>query len=346
MRKNISICILRLSSLGDIVLTSVLLRCLRNQFPDANIVMVTGLNYAEAVLYNPHCNTIITVDTKKGIKQLLEKRREIVEHNGGKKYDIVLDLHRNIRTAIIRAGIGKEYGLIDKFRQQKLELVHRKKGIGEPITHIVERYIRTAKQWHIKNDGRGLELWLESEKNSQEYLPDIGTKPQQNIIGIAPGARHYTKRYPQEHFIELIKELRNSFSDASFVLFGGEDEKELCKNIEKKIPFPIINYGGNLSISESVKEIDKCSVMISNDSGLMHIAAARRIPVIAIFGSTVKEFGFAPYGTAHSIIEVNIPCRPCSHIGRDKCPLGHFECMESITPQMIADSVSEVFKKK
>lgn len=343
MQKSISICILRLSSLGDIVLTSVLLRCIKYKFPEANIVFVVAEKYADIIKYNPHCSHIVTVDTKNGINELFKKRKELLHYNNGEKFDIVLDLHRNIRTGIIRLGIGKQYGLINKFRKQKLELVHKKKGKGEPIVHIVDRYMQTAEKWGIVNDGKGLELWLESEKKKKEYAPDTVIQSKQKIIGVAPGARHFTKRYPVEKFIDLLKGIKKKFPEIQFSLFGGEEEKELCSIIEKQVADDVRNYAGLLSVLDSAAEIDRCSLMISNDSGLMHIAAARRVPIIAIFGSTVKEFGFTPYMVNNVIMETDMSCRPCSHIGRDSCPLGHFECMEKITPLMIADSVEKFF---
>lgn len=333
-----SICVFRLSSLGDIVLTSVLLRCLKKQYPNSNIVFVVSSRYVDVVRFNPHISHIVEVDTKKGIKELLRKRHEILQKNNGKKFDIVLDLHRNLRTKLLRFGTGKEYSLVDKFRKQKLQLVHKKIGLGEPVVHIVDRYIKTAQKWNVKNDADGLELWLESEKKKMVYEPK-NRKNTSQVVGIAPGARHFTKRYPKEKFIELIIKLRDKFPFGQFVLFGGYDEKEMCQEIERSVPFSVTNLAGERSILESTVELDKCSVLITNDSGLMHIAAARRVPVMAIFGSTVKEFGFEPYGVEYKIIEKNIPCRPCSHIGREQCPLGHFDCMNTIETQEIIDNV-------
>ena len=334
-----SICIFRLSSLGDIVLTTVLLRCLRTQFPNSNIVFVVSSRYADVLRFNPHISHIVEVDTNKGIKELLTKRHEIQKKNNGKKFDIVLDLHRNLRTKLLRFGIGNEYGFIDKFRKQKLQLVHKKIGLGEPVVHIVNRYINAAQKWKVKIDDEGLELWLENERNTMVYEPKKRNTIS-HIIGIAPGARHFTKRYPKEKFIELIIELKRVNPQSEFTLFGGSDEKELCREIERSLSFTVKNYAGTKSILESTVELDKCAQLITNDSGLMHIAAARRVPVIAIFGSTVKEFGFEPYGVKHKLIERNIPCRPCSHIGREQCPLGHFDCMKTIETE---DIVSKVF---
>lgn len=336
-----SICVFRLSSLGDIVLTTVLLRRLRRQYPQAYIVMVVAEQYYEAVRFNIHCSAIVTVHTKNGLKGLLEARRKILAFTQGKKFDVVIDLHKNIRTALLKFSLGKTYYSIDKFRKQKLELVHRKIGKGQEIIHIVERYFKAVDDLHLTPDNEGAEIWTLTDFEHKEYRA-FREKTTDIRIAIAPGARHFTKRYPAHKYVEALNALHQLFPKAYFELYGGNEEKELCHDIETALPFVVENYAGKLSLLESVEQLNHCSLMISNDSGLMHIAAARGIPVVAIFGSTVQEFGFIPYAVPYRIVETDADCRPCSHIGRESCPLGHFTCMNAITTEQLLDAVQQL----
>lgn len=338
-----SICVFRLSSLGDIVLTTVLLRRLREQYPHACIIMVVAEHYAECVRYNIHCSAIVTVNTQDGVKGLWKARKKILAFTQGKKFDIVIDLHKNIRTFFLKQGLAHTYYTIDKFRKQKLDLVHKKIGKGQPIVHIVERYCHAAEHLHISPDDKGAEVWTLTDFEQKEYRL-FRPKNNERRFAIAPGARHYTKRFPAEKYIELIQALFHLYPDVTFELYGGEDERELCAYIQSHLPFSVKNYAGTLTLLESVEHLDYCSLMICNDSGLMHIAASRQIPVIALFGSTVKEFGFTPYAVPFRIVESDIECRPCTHIGRDVCPLGHFHCMQMITTEQCIAAVEEVLQ--
>jgi len=166
-------------------------------------------------------------------------------------------------------------------------------------------------------------------------LPSLD--PQKKYIGFCPGAKHFTKRWLPEYFIELGNELAKF--GYTVVLFGGKAEKELCAKLADKINGSI-NLQNENDLFRIAADMKLCKLIISNDSGLMHTAASVGAPVAAIFGSTVREFGFEPYGAKNLILENKLlSCRPCSHIGKSSCPKGHFNCMKEIKPQFVLKSV-------
>ncbi|MES2766268.1 MAG: glycosyltransferase family 9 protein [Bacteroidota bacterium] len=370
------ILIIRLSSMGDIVLVSAFVRQLRARFPAAEIHFLVGKRFKEIVEFNPHLSKIIEYDHSLKRAGILAFKSEFLKTLPFKKYDIVIDLQRNLRSWEFRRGIAKKVLKIHKARFEKIMLVRFKKNLFKNIP-IAGRYRQTAAELGVEDDGKGLEIWLPGEskkenferkkekvKSKNEFLkedngeflkeiypPDLKkqvTSHQSPVtkIAIAPGAHHFTKRWPWEKFAALAEILFKKYN-CEIVLLGGAADRGICRNISAKISFKAIDKSGATSIFETARELDKCDLLITNDTGVMHIAAARRIPVVAIFGSTVKEFGFAPFRVENRVVEiVNLPCRPCTHIGRAECPLGHFKCMNLIEPDAVLKSVEELFLKE
>jgi len=207
---------------------------------------------------------------------------------------------------------------------KKFLLVKFKLNLLKEIIPISVRYAESIPNFTL--DEKGLEIFINSHENSV-------LKSGENYIGFCPGSQHKTKMWPEKYYIELGKLLNNS--GKTIVLFGGKDDLNVCKKISDLIPNSI-NLSNNNELLKTAEEMKKCEAIICNDSGLMHLALAANVPVIAIFGSTVKEFGFAPYKGKNLILENNLlSCRPCSHIGLEECPKKHFKCMLEITPQQV-----------
>ncbi|NOX19181.1 MAG: glycosyltransferase family 9 protein [Chlorobi bacterium] len=182
-------------------------------------------------------------------------------------------------------------------------------------------------------DGKSAELFIPNS-----IQPEL--KPDKKYIGFCPGSRHFTKMWLPDYFIELGKLLTGA--GFAIVLFGGKDDREICSKISKQIDNSI-DLSDDDNLLQTAKDMTRCKAVVCNDSGLMHAAAAVQTPVIALFGSTVREFGFAPYGVKHLILENNsLSCRPCSHIGKEKCPKGHFGCMKSLTPELVFGKLKNI----
>lgn len=311
---NKKIVIIRLSSLGDVLLTTPVVRSLKKALNAARVDFVCKEQFIDAVKYNPNIDrAIVYSDTKEFYDELLSNR-----------YDAVIDLHNNLRSRKISVKLKTDLFRFTKPSLKKFLLVKFKWNLLNPPVSIVERYASSVPG--LKLDSGGLELFI-----PEEILPRLNKD--RNYVGICPGSQHFTKQYPVEYQIELC----NLLIDNGFipVLFGGKSDREICKYIADEVK-GALDLSNDDKLFETAANMKLCRAVICNDSGLMHTAAALRVPVAAIFGSTVKEFGFAPYGTKSIIIENNaLSCRPCSHIGKSECPKTHFECMNALTPQMV-----------
>ncbi len=240
------------------------------------------------------------------------------------KYDYVLDLHSVLRTRILRRGLGKHVAVIDKRTFKRWLLVKFKYDLlkGEP--DVIGRYFEVAERLGVRDDGRGPILRASHVRDPKR-------------IAIAPGARHWNKRWPVEHFQELSHLLLARGFE--IVFYGSLAESELIEHIRKGLPAGTHrSLAGETDLTETAHSFAKCSAAITNDSGLLHIAEAVGTPVIALFGPTVQQFGFAPRTANAIILEVEgLYCRPCTAIGRGDCPEKHFRCMSEIGAELVME---------
>ena len=321
MIKDISelkkILIIRLSSMGDILLTTPLIRSIKRQNPEVQIDFVLKEEFFELVQLNPNLKNIHLYSKQTFEKQILIKT--LISNN----YEMVIDLQNNIRSKEITKSLHCEVNRFDKKDFKKFLLVNFKINRLKNAPQIPVRYAEAA---GIELDNEGLDLFTDNVANPRLDLNE-------KYIGLCPGAKHFTKRWPKEYFIELGKKLESA--GYKVVLFGGLNELELINEIANQLNAPINLC--NDSILQTAANMKMCKAIYTNDSGAMHLACAVKVPVIAFFGSTVKEFGFYPYKARSMVLEVeNLPCRPCTHIGRKSCPIIHFKCMKEITPDLLS----------
>lgn len=322
LSKLTKILIIRLSSLGDILLTTPFIRAIKSQFSDIKIDMLLREEYADVVKLNPYLN-------KKFLFKKDDKSNNVlIEQLKNTNYELVIDLQNNLRSKKIVSSLKTKSVKFDKRSFDKFLLVNFKINKLKEALQIPVRYSNTIQ--NLKLDEQGLDLFTDKSTNAEL----IGIN---NLVGFCPGARHFTKRWPKEYFIELGNKLtQNGYR---IVLFGGRIDKEICKEINEVIPNSI-NLANDDDLMQTAADMKLCAVIVCNDSGLMHTASATGTKVIAIFGSTVKEFGFAPYNCNNLILENNsLTCRPCSHIGRSDCPKKHFDCMKSIKPEFVFEKL-------
>ena len=327
--------VFRLSSIGDIVLASPLLRVLRAAAgPKARIDFVVKKEFADLVRFSHHLSVVHELDENGGFPAL-QQLKETLRAEG---YDLVIDIHNNLRTTYLRNFCNtREAVTVDKRLYERWQLVHLKRDVYTDRVHVADRYIETVREFGISNDGKGLELFIPDEiqfavsgRIAKQKLNEF-----EKVIGVCPGAKHFTKRWQRDKFIEVCLMMAKE-SHAKILVFGGEQDKEECGAIAAAIKRgaeenAATDFSGEMSLLEVAAAMEFCDVVLTNDTGLMHIACARQRKVVAIFGSTVLQFGFGPYGTEAVVIENNsLACRPCSHIGRAECPKGHFKCMTEI----------------
>ncbi len=337
-----SILVIRLTSMGDVVLATPLVRQLRRTYPDARIDVAVAERFAEVWANNPHVTCVWPVPSvhasEGGLDELKLEMLESLSGEWGGEYDLIVDLQHSIRSATVRRGLGRVVVLAPKHRIEKLALVYLKRR-PSVTTSIVERYRSTVVHLPLESDDDGCEVWLPEERSSGRY-PLVHRQSERRRVAIVPGAHHATKRWPVVRYAELAVALVRRGLDV--VLLGGPGDVELCDAVAATAGVPMERADGSTSIEGTVRVIDSCNCVITNDTGVMHLAAARRVAVVAIFGSTVRELGFAPYGTEFRIVEHNVACRPCSHIGRSTCPKGHFLCMNGITVSEVLHAYQEL----
>jgi len=323
-----NILIIRLSSLGDILLTTPFVRAIKTQFPNIKIDMLIREEYYDVIKLNPYLTgKLLFKKDGNNDKELMEQ----LKNNG---YELVIDLQNNIRSNKIVSSLKIQNVKFDKRSLDKFLLVNLKINKLKEAPQIPIRYSNTIQ--NLKLDIQGLDLFTDKSPN-----PEIAGKT--NLIGFCPGARHFTKRWPKEYFVELGNKLIQN--DFTLVLFGGKIDKEICAELSVDIS-GAINLSNDDDLLQTAADMRLCKTVICNDSGLMHTASSVDTKVITIFGSTVKEFGFAPYNCTNLILENNsLNCRPCSHIGRSDCPKRHFDCMKSIKPEFVFEQLSSIITK-
>lgn len=338
------ILIIRLSSIGDILLTTPLLRSLRKQFPDSQIDFLVKSEYSELLRFNPWCSRIIEIDSR-----IDRNLNDVSNGIRNEHYDLLLDLHNSIRSRYIRFfSEAKKIRVVNKYVVPRFILVHTKKNFYPGIVPVAERYLAAAKDFGVSDDGEGLEIFIPSEVSNslRARLLESGVDPAAGMMAIAPAARHRTKMWLPERFAALAIAAVRRYK-LKIVILGDAAMRPYCEQITKTITasageFAGINLAGQFSLLETAALLDASRLLVTNDSGLMHLAAARKCRVVAIFGPTVGEFGFFPYRTESKVIEEkSLSCRPCSHLGGDKCPLGHFRCMKDISVERVLEAAAE-----
>lgn len=333
--KSRKILVVRFSSIGDMVLTSSVVRCLSEQLEDAEIHYVTKARYAELVEHNPRIAKIHVLQDD-GLQALVKRLRK-------EQFDFVVDLHNSLRSRLLRIRLGVKGKSFPKLNIQKWLLVNFKIN-RLPDQHIVDRYFEAAQPLGVKNDGGGLECHLPPELSQADRLLQELPK---SFVAIAIGGNYPTKKLPTAKLIEMVSAL-----DVPCVLLGGPEDTEAGAAIAEQTN--AISACGQLSLLESAKLVKESAVTITHDTGMMHIAAAFQVPVMSIWGNTVTDFGMSPYfGSADvtadrsSIFEVqNLNCRPCSKLGHSKCPKGHFRCMQEQDVKRIALKTMETIEQQ
>lgn len=309
--------IVRFSSIGDIVLTTPIIRCLKKQKPNCKIHFLTKSEYSFILKNNIYVDR--TIEYSGDWDMMM---RELKTHN----YTQIIDLHHNARTLRLKKMLSKIPATsFNKLNIQKWLLTNFKLNFL-PNIHIVDRYFETLKSLGINNDGNGLDYFIpEHEVISQN---DIPASHLFGFIGLVIGGALATKQLPINKLIELCTKL-----DYPIILLGGREDAKIGEELAKSNEGKIYNSCGKFSLNESADLVNKAKLIITNDTGLMHIAAAFKKPIISIWGNTIPSFGMTPYygniQIANAIFEVNsLSCRPCSKIGHIKCPKGHFKCMQ------------------
>jgi ADP-heptose:LPS heptosyltransferase len=318
--------IIRLSSIGDIVLTSPVIRCLKKQVKDAEIHFLVKRQFFPVISANPFIDKIHCLDDN--LSSVIKKIKE--EH-----FDYIIDLHHNIRSFIIKSRTGTKSYTVNKINFRKWLIVNFKID-WLPDIHIVDRYIETIKFLGVQNDGKGLDYFIPNEEKV-----DLNSLPlhfRNGYVAVVSGGKHTTKQIPAEYIMALCRLLH-----FPVILLGGAEDQHVGKMIAESVGENVFNACGKYNINQSAYMVNQALLLVTTDTGLMHIGAAFNKIILSVWGNTIPEFGMSPYMPHSSsiIYEVNgLYCRPCSKIGFKKCPRGHFRCMKDQNIDKIAETAN------
>lgn len=318
------ILIIRLSSIGDIVLTTPIIRALKQQLPNSQIHYLTKETNYILINNNPYVDKLFCY-TNSLSETITELRKE--------NYDYVIDLHKQIRSALICCLLHKRHYTYPTLRFRKWLLVNFKINTL-PKQHIVDRYFRAVKKLGVSNDGKGLDYFL----NEEDFIsPDaLPLSFADGYVAIALGSKHTTKQMSEDMLVQICQGI-----PSSIILLGDKNDRQKAIKIENRVGARVFNACGAYNLNQTASLIKNSNGIITPDTSLMHIAAALDKNIISVWGNTVPEFGMTPYRAKDSkaqtyIFETkDLKCRPCSHLGYSTCPKKHFKCMKNINVEKI-----------
>ncbi|WP_118950026.1 glycosyltransferase family 9 protein [Taibaiella helva] len=330
--------LIRFSSIGDIVLTTPVLRCLKRQYPQAEIHFLVKQQFKPVIAANPYIDVIHTLDQDLG--ETVAALKQI-------RFDHIIDLHRNLRTMRVKKALGAPSLTFEKLNFRKWLYVNFKWKVM-PDKSIVDRYFEGMKPLKLKNDGEGLDYFI--PENLRTRQDDIPMGHWAGFVGCVIGGSYFTKKLPADRWKEFVAQC-----PYPIILLGGPEDRDAGNEIVAADPAKVYNACGKFNLNESADLVKRAKVVVSNDTGLMHIAAAFKKPIVSLWGNTTPEMGMFPYYGFNNlnqnvsqlsvIMEVkDLGCRPCSKIGYHKCPRKHFRCMNDISVTAIAEQVQRLWK--
>jgi len=330
-----NVLIIQTAFIGDVILCSSLIESLHRNGHTIGFVVKPE---AAPLYAEDERITHVHIFDKRGkgrsVRGLFRMSKQVAQH----KYNAAVIPHRSLRSALLArlSGIPVRIGFTKS--SGSWLFTHRKEY--ENLLHEIERNHNLLQPLNIT--GKPPDPIIKFSKKDREkaelFFHDSGINKSKIIIGIGPGSKWFTKQWGEERFKRMVALLTKN-SDTYIVCFGGEEEQAMCDRICAAGAKNTHNTAGKMNLRESAAILSKVSVVVTNDNGLMHLAVASGAHVIALFGPTVPEFGFSPWGDQHTIIAKDIYCRPCSIHGTESCPEKHFRCMEEISPEEVVEKV-------
>lgn len=332
--------IIRFSSIGDIVLTTPVIRCVKKQVDNAEVHFLTKKSFKAVTDCNPYIDKFFYYDDNLD-DLIIELKKE--------KYDYIIDLHKNLRSYRIRFALRCKTLSYKKESVQKFLLTKLKINTMSG-RHIVLRNLDTVRSLGVKDDGSGLNYFIDAKENVR--VEDLPASHSMGYIAIVIGASYYTKKLPVYKLREICSKI-----NYPIVLVGGKEDFEEGKAVGEIDNVKIYNACGKFSLNESADIVRKSKLVISHDTGLQYIASAFNKPTLAIWGGTSPKLDVEPfYGSRFlstqekipykNIFVSNLKCQPCSNFGTKKCPLKHFKCMHLQDVDLIVKETGKQLKIK
>jgi heptosyltransferase-2 len=322
----------RFSSIGDVLLTTPLVRALHRRHPEAELYFVTKRAMAGLVIENPHLTGVIALRQNERITDLAGQLRALAPTHG-------LDLHGSLRSAALRFLVPCQWSGYSKRKLARTALISTKINLYGKHVPVPERYFEAARAagLDVEPDGGPPEFFLAppARERIAQWLAQHGLHTQP-FAALAPGAAHATKRWPTRHWRSLADQLRTL--GYGLVALGGPEDRELAAELGPGV----VNAAGEFSLQETGACLARAKVLVSGDTGVMHMATGVGTRVVALFGPTVELFGFFPYTRRAEVLELDLACRPCSAMGTERCPLGHHRCLEEIFPDQVVAALQRL----
>ena len=321
------ILVIRFSSIGDIVLTTPVVRCLKNQLEDIELHVLTKKKFSNLFKKNTYVDKVFEFDNS-----LKDNIKELKKEN----YDYIVDLQKNKRSKRVTASLRCPYSSFPKLNFKKFLLTTFKINLM-PDIHIVDRYFEAVKELGVKNDFKGLDFFISPE--NQYDIAQLPASFQNGYHAFVIGGTYKTKILPAVKIVEVIKKLQEPV-----VLLGGPDDVERADDVMDSVSENVVNLVGKINLEQSAFLVKMAKSVLTNDTGLMHIAAAFHKNIVSVWGNTVPELGMYPYlpnekDKCHIVECKEVKCRPCSKLGFKDCPKKHFRCMMEIDTDVVVENL-------
>jgi heptosyltransferase-2 len=321
------ILLVRFSSIGDVILTTPVVRAIRARHPAARITYVVRDDLAELLEHNPRIDHLVRWKHRTPLTALAAELRAT-------PWAYRIDLHGSLRSHRLRRLVGGEWTGYPKHRVRRTLLIASRRRFGGNLGAVVERYAQAARTLDITLDDRPAEVFtsVEAEQAAQDFLAERGLGRTRRLVALVPGAAHFTKRWPEGHWSALISEL---IATNDVVILGGPAEVALAERLAAQGGPAAGSAAGHGGLLFSAALLRRAAVVAAGDTGLLHLATAVGTPVIGLYGPGVEEFGFFPWRAAARVLQQDLACRPCSAHGSARCPLGHLNCLRQTTPDAV-----------
>jgi lipopolysaccharide heptosyltransferase II len=335
-----NILLVRFSAMGDTLLMTPLIRALRARHPEARITVVTKAMYAPLFQHNPRVTEVIGWEPGSPLGPLGQALRAA-------RFTHQLDLHGSLRSRALRLRVGGRWTGYPKHRVARALLIRTKRNIYRDQRPVAERYFDAARGLEVSPDAGSLELFIPrgALDAAERFVAALGLGSRRQLVAIAPGASRVSKRWPTHHWIALVRRLVGNGNEVLVV--GGTSETQVAREIVAAAgegageAVGVASAAGEFDLPGTAALLKRARALVSGDSGAMHLAAAVGTPVVALFGPTVEAFGFFPYHAKATVLQRDLPCRPCSAQGGPRCPLKHHRCLQDLQP----DEVLETLRK-
>jgi lipopolysaccharide heptosyltransferase II len=333
--------LVRFGAMGDVILATPVIRAAAAAC-GGRIDFLTKAAYIPLVRHNPAVGRVLAFGGAEG-QGLLGLLRSVRQG----RYDAVIDLQNSWRSRFLSLFSGaRSAGTVKIGRWKRFLLVRGGRDRYGEILAVPLKYLAAASVIGAQDDGQGLDLYVDPEEAAAVTvrLQSAGFSGDRPLIALAPGAGRTTKRWPADRFGAVAAAFVSSGTQAAFI--GGEADKPACAEALKYAGGGAADLSGAFSLAGTAALIGRSRLLVTNDTGLMHMASALRVPCVAIFGPTTRHFGFFPFRAPFAVVEKPLACRPCSYHGTDRCPRGHFRCMLDTTPGEVLSAAERLLNSE